>query len=105
MAIMIVRFVAGEEILGDVEQVNDTTIKITNPTQINAMQNPQTGNMDVHMAPFAPLSSSRFVEISLTHVVCQYEPVVDVINKYNKVFGSRIVLPTGGISSPGIVGV
>ena len=104
MAVKIVRFIAGEELLGDVEQVDENTVRITNPTLISAMQNPKSGNMDVHMAPFAPLSASKSVEFSVTHVLCQYEPVVDIINKYNNVFGSRIVLPNSGLGSVGIIG-
>lgn len=101
MTILITRLLTGEEILGE-SSVNpaDGTIKIENPTQIAAMRNPNNGNVDVHMAPFAALSATKHIEIRAQHVLCQYEPVVEVVNKYNKMFGSGIIIPTNsGIQS------
>ena len=103
MAVRIVRFLGGEEILGDVEVVDDKTMKINNPTQVAANPNPKTGKVDVHMAPFAPLSSQTSIEVNRDHVLTQYEPVVDILNKYNTLFGSRIVLPTGGVGAAGLI--
>lgn len=95
MTVLITRLLTGEEILGE-STVNSTdgTIKIENPTQIAAARNPSNGNVDVHMAPFAALAASKHIEIRAQHVLCQYEPVVEVINKYNKMFGSGIIIPT-----------
>jgi hypothetical protein len=95
MAVLITRLLTGEEILGEsTTNSTDGTIKIENPTQIAAARNPANGNVDVHMAPFAALSSSKHIEIRAQHVLCQYEPVVEVVNKYNKMFGSGIIIPT-----------
>jgi hypothetical protein len=97
---MITRLITGEEILGDVETSGNDTCKISNPTQIGAMQNPKTGNIDIHMGPFAPLSSQKHINISLKNVLCQYEPVVDILNKYNSMFGSGLILPkTPGLTT------
>jgi len=103
MAVKIVRFLGGEEILGDVVKVDDKTLKINNPTQISASANPKTGKVDVAMAPFAPLSSQTHIEVNTDHVLTQYEPVVDILNKYNTLFGSGIVLPNMGLGAPGIL--
>ena len=94
MATMITRLLTGEEILGDVSVLDDDSVRIDNPTLIAAMRNQQTGNVDVHMAPFIPLSSQTHVVIRMNNVLCQYEPVVEVINKYNTMFGSGLILPT-----------
>jgi hypothetical protein len=97
---MITRLLTGEEILGDVEiETSGETCKITNPTQIGAVPNPKTGNVDVHMVPFAPLSSQKHVVFSTRNVLCQYEPVVDILNKYNSMFGSGLIIP----KKPGII--
>lgn len=100
MTVMITRLLTGEEILGDVtQQENETFVTIENPTQVGAAPNPKTGQVDVHMAPFAPLSADRVIKIRSQNVVCQYEPVVDIVNKYNSMFGSGIIIPTNtGIS-------
>lgn len=100
MSIMITRLLTGEEILGDVAVVDDSTIRVDNPTLVGATRNPQTGNIDVHMAPFMPLSSQTHVLLRVENVLCQYEPVTEVVNKYNTLFGSGIILPTNsGIQS------
>ena len=93
MNIMITRLITGEEILGEVESSSDAeNCNITNPTQVSAMPNPQTGNVDVHMGPFAPLSAQKTITLSRRNVLCQYEPVVDIKNKYSSMF-SGIILP------------
>lgn len=94
MSIMITRLLTGEEVLGDMTQVDSESVRIDNPTLIAAMRNQQTGNVDVHMAPFIPLSSQTHVMLRLENILCQYEPVVEVVNKYNRMFGSGIILPT-----------
>ena len=100
MSITVTRLFTGEELLGEVTVVDSTSIRIDNPTLIAAMRNPQTGNVDVHMAPFIPLSSQTHVTIKTQNILCQYEPVVEVVNKYNTMFGSGIILPTNtGIQS------
>lgn len=95
------RLLTGEEILGDTDSIRDAdlgvdNVQIENPTLINAMRNPQTGNVDVLMAPFNPLSSEKTVIIPRHHVLCQYSPVTEVVNKYNSMFGSGIILPNSG---------
>lgn len=100
MAITVTRLFTGEELLGEVTVVDSDSIRIDNPTLIAAMRNPQTGNVDVHMAPFTPLSSQTYVVIKARNVLCHYDPVVEVVNKYNTMFGSGIILPTNtGIQS------
>lgn len=101
MTILVTRLLTGEEILGDTSTIRDNdlgvdNVQIENPTLISAMRNPQTGNVDVLMAPFNPLSSEKVVVLNKTHVLCQYEPVGEVINKYNTMFGSGLILPTNG---------
>ena len=93
MAVLITRLLTGEEILGDVELLADGKCKIAHPTHIAASANPQTGNIDVHMAPFAPLAADKHIVVNLSLILSQYEPVKDVLNKYNTMFGSGLILP------------
>jgi hypothetical protein len=100
MAITITRLLTGEEILGEVTVIDESTVRVDNPTLVGASRNPQTGNIDVHMAPFNPLSAQTHVSLRVENILCQYEPVKEVINKYNSIFGSGIILPTNsGIQS------
>lgn len=101
MTILVTRLLTGEEILGETQTIRDNdlgidAVQIENPTLISAVRNPQTGNVDVLMAPFNPLSSEKTVMLGRHHVLCQYSPVSEVIDKYNSMFGSRIILPNSG---------
>ena len=104
MSILITRLLTGDEILGETQTITDSDlninqVQIENPTVINAMRNPQTGNVDVLMAPFNPLSSDKTVQINREHILCQYAPVAEVVTKYNTMFGSRLILPNSGIQT------
>lgn len=100
MNVLITRLITGEEILGDVTSSTSDTCTISNPTQIAAMQNPSTSKVDIHMGPFAPLSADKSITIQVRNILCQYEPVVEIKNKYNTMFGSGIILPkSAGIST------
>lgn len=103
MSVIVTRLITGEEILGKAVLLKDESsscVKIENPTLISAVRNPNTGNVDVLMAPFAPLSEDKIVLIEKHHVVCQYSPVVEVVNKYNTMFGSGLIIPsTSGIQT------
>jgi hypothetical protein len=94
MAILITRLLTGEEILGDSTPESDGNLRIDNPTQIGAVPNPKTGNVDVHMAPLFPLSAQKHIVLKNSLVLCQYEPVVEVVNKYNTMFGSGLIIPS-----------
>jgi hypothetical protein len=101
MSVLITRLITGQEILGEVTIKDDSFCSITNPTEIAASRNQSTGNVDIHMGPFTPLASEKTITISLKNVLCQYEPVVEIINKYNKMFGSGIIIPENtGIAIP-----
>lgn len=94
MNILITRLFTGEEILGEVV-VDATTdnVQIKNPTQIAAAPNPKTDKVDIHMAPFVPLSQDKSITIAAKNVLFQYTPVTEIVNKYNTMFGSGIILP------------
>ena len=98
---MITRLITGEEILGVITQANDDTCIVNNPVHIAASQNPNTSKIDIHMSPFVPLSAEPNITIYLKNVLCQYEPVLEIKNKYNSMFGSRIIIP----SNAGLFGV
>jgi hypothetical protein len=99
MNVLITRLVTGEEILGEVELSDcGTQCCVSNPTHISAGANPKTGNVDIHMAPYIPLSSQKKVTLSLNFVLCQYEPVKEIVSKY-KTMHSGIILPNAsGVS-------
>ena len=99
MNIFITRLLTGEEILGEVENNGEKFCTIKNPTSISAMNNPKTNKVDIHMSPWAPLCASKSVDICVGSISCQYVPINEIINKYNSMFGSGIIVPNTDISS------
>ena len=92
--VLIVRLLTGEEIIGSVDLIeNPTELIIENPTRIQAAPNSQTGNIDVHLAPWMPMAEHKKVSINRALVLCTMEPVVEIKNKFNSVFGSGLIIP------------
>lgn len=92
--VLILRFFTGEEILADANlNFSDTHIQVKHPTRIQAGPNPQTGQVDVHMAPLLTLSESKTVEIRKDSVMYSYAPVAEIRNKFSRLFGSGIIVP------------
>lgn len=95
MAVMITRLITGEEILGDAQVSADgSECVIKHPTQIGVMQKGQDSRVNIHLSPFCPLAAQDSVVIFMRNVLCLYEPVTEVVNKYNTMFGSGLILPT-----------
>ena len=91
--IKIVRTLQGEEILGMVEKLKDG-YKIKNPVVLHWMANEKTPDTPkLVMADLIPHSDDTSVAISDAHIVFVFNPMQDIVNEYNSVYGSGIVVP------------
>ncbi len=94
--ITVLRLFTGEEILADVDWNHSPThLLAKHPTRIQAGPNPQTGQVDVHMAPLLPLAEEKEVEFRKDSIAFSYHPVLEIKNKFNSLFGSSIIIPEG----------
>lgn len=92
--IIVLRLVSGENILADVDTEHSAThVLAKHPTMIQAGPNPQTGQVDVHMAPLLTLSEDKQVAIRKDLIAFQYKPVPEIRNKFSTLFGSGIIVP------------
>ena len=97
MAVMIVRLINGEELIGDCE-VNENGVRIKEPAQIHFSMNPQTGKVSVGFLPYANLLKENTISIKSDHIIYTGEPVQEAYNQYNTMFGSGLVVAgPGGI--------
>ena len=97
MAVMIVRLINGEEIIGDCK-VTDNGIEIKEPAMIHYGMNPTTGKMSVGFLPYAQLLKDDEIELKADHIIYTGEPVQEAYNQYNTMFGSGLVVAgPGGI--------
>lgn len=91
--IKILKLVTGEEIIGDVKQGADSFV-VDKPCYIQLVPsrtNPEQPAMA--LVPYAAYTKSHRVEIDEKAVIWNEEPMKELYNQYNSVFGSGIVVP------------
>ena len=95
MNVKLLRLKSGEDVIADVTLVDtEDTIKIKNPAQIIPMgQQQQGGQMSMGFGPWAPFAEEKEFEIPRDWLVYISTPNKDLLNQYNSVFGSGIVVP------------
>jgi hypothetical protein len=93
MDTLVIRLITGEELLGKKLSETDDCVVLENIVIVH--QAPSQNNADaatIYLYPFAQLSNSKKISIRKSVMVCSYEPIVELLNKYNSVFGSGIIL-------------
>lgn len=98
MAVMIVRLINGDELIGQCEDVHNG-VRIKEPAQIHLAMNPQTGKINVGFLPYAHLLKENYIHLKSDHILYIGEPVQDAYNQYNTMFGSGLV-----VAGPGDLG-
>lgn len=83
------RIVTGEEVVAEVVSETDTTITVQNGLVVLPTNN------GVGFAPWATVINKDKPEITMSrnHIVYIAEVQEDVANKYNEMFGSKLVMP------------
>lgn len=95
MAIKCVRLSTGEDIIGDVSEAftADDPVIVKNPAQIVIRQT-ETGNVGASFAPFIPFAKDNTVKFYSRAIIAEIEIDINLINEYNRIFGSGIVVAT-----------
>ena len=89
--IKILKLLTGEEIIGDVE-VGELTV-ISKPCLLQLVpsrSNPEQPMMA--LVPYAPYSKNHKIKVSREFVVWVEDPVEELYNQYNSIFGTGIVV-------------
>lgn len=100
--IKVVRLISGEELMGNVTDLADGSgLRVTNVCQIVASySDTTTATARVGLSPFMPYTlSSDGVDLKNHYVGFIVDPVNELTNEYNQVFGSGLVLPPSKPSS------
>lgn len=92
MTIKVLKLMTGEEVIGDVDMAQ-VALRVTNAMNIIAQADP-SGKMRVGMAPFATFAEGKDVYVYPHAVVADYDPALDILNEYNRLFGSGIQIAT-----------
>ena len=91
--VKLLRLKSGEDIIADVTLVDtEDTIKVENPAILMPMGD-KGGQILMGFGPWAPFSDDKKFEIPRDWIVFISTPGKDLINSYNQMFGSGIVVP------------
>jgi F0F1-type ATP synthase alpha subunit len=95
MTVQILKLLTGEELIGKIVEQDHLDITIDSPANIH-MAPTQDSRMQLYLIPYAPYAEKDVFTLKQEHVIMQYDPNVDLLNKYNSMFGSGIQLATSG---------
>ncbi len=89
MDVKLLRIVTGEEIIAELVEENDSTITVKNGLVVIPAQN------NVGFAPWATVIDKEKPELVLsrTHVVYVAEVDETIRNKYDEIYGSKLIKP------------
>jgi hypothetical protein len=93
--IMGVQLVNGTDLIGTIDGLNDNSahsILIEDPAQVAMMpsQGGSPNSMSIGLLPWIPFSEESKFVILKDKIVTSYTPSVDLINNYNRLYGSGI---------------
>jgi hypothetical protein len=93
--IMGVQLVNGTDLIGSITGLDDNsahTILIEDPAQVAMMpsQGGASNSMSIGLLPWIPYSEESKFIIQKDKIVTSFTPSVDLINNYNRIFGSGI---------------
>lgn len=94
-SIKVIRLISGEELMGEVK-LEDGIYELKNVCQLaTSYSDPTTATARIGLAPFMPYTDAKdCINMSVDFVAFVVDPVVDLVNEYNKIFGAGIVIPS-----------
>lgn len=87
--VMGIQLINGSDLIGVIEK-QDSYYVIKDPAQVAVVPSSSSGQMGVALMPWIPFSDNKEFTIKSNMVVTEYTPSVELINRYNSMFGSGI---------------
>jgi hypothetical protein len=96
MTVKVYKMINGEEIIGQELKADSTNYEIKAPAQIVLQQTDK--GMGVAIAPYMPYASGN-INLYYTAIAAECIPDQNMINEYNRIFGSGIqVAPASALA-------
>lgn len=92
MALMCIKTLLGEDLIGDV-QMREYTVEIDTPLMVMIVPN-EKGQYSIGLAPYMIFSAKRNFSFDKNHIILFTDPVEELRTQYNSITGKGIVLPT-----------
>ena len=87
----IIRLISGEEILGEIEDQNENSVRMKNPCVLGITMN-SNGKAGLQMQPLLLFSEQKIVTFKSQHILYEVSVATELRNKYNEIYGSGIVV-------------
>jgi hypothetical protein len=87
--VMGIQLINGSDLIGVIDK-QDSYFTITDPAQVALVPSSSSGQMGIALMPWIPFSDNREFTIKSNMVVTEFTPSVELINRYNSMFGSGI---------------
>lgn len=101
-SVVVFKMMNGEELIGEIFNNLDQYVELKKPAQIMVQQTP-SGQMGVGLAPYMPYVDGN-VTIYRSAIASQGEPVDQMKNEYNRLFGSGIqIAPASALAGLQVV--
>ena len=94
MAVKLLRLKSGEDIVAEhIQGKLGQDITIENPAMLMPMSDGRGSQVQVGLAPWMPFSAEKRFDLPGDWILLMTDPAPDLVNNYNQVFGSGIVVP------------
>lgn len=88
--IVCLKLMSGEEVIGKLFEKNGVAVILKDVASIVMMPGAAHGQVGLGLMPFLPYAEDKKIDFNRTHVMVEFEPGVDMLNNYNRMFGSGI---------------
>lgn len=88
--VVCLKLMSGEEVVGKLMERNIEYIKLKDVASIVMMPGGQSGQVGLGLMPFLPYAESKAFHFNRQFVVIDFDPNIDMLNNYNRMFGSGI---------------
>ena len=98
MAVKLIRLSTGEDLIGEITNEGDDKVTIENPCMVYVRGN-NGGNASIGITKWLPYVEAKTIDIDRKWIVVLTDPVQDLVNEFNKVFGSGIITAPASVLS------
>jgi hypothetical protein len=92
-----IRLISGEELVSEVTSTEGSAkIELKNPCMIGVSMG-AAGQPSLSMQPYLMFTSDKSIQIKDEHIMFVANVDIKLLNKYNEIFGSGIVIAQQGI--------
>lgn len=89
--VVCIKIINGEELIGDLIQEGEKEIRLKDVASVMMMPSSSSpSQVNLGLLPFLPYAEEKAFSFKLEHVVVKYAPSTDLLNNYNRLFGSGI---------------